>query len=457
VFIIEEFFESILGRRGLPATTQDWLGIPEDALLAATSGMIFSDPEGIFTEMQVYLAGGYPEDARRRLIAQHMTLFSQYGQYNYARMLARGDRAAATFMVVKATEHAMHLCYLFNREYAPHDKWLLKGMEEFEILPMAEDVMTALLNNPDVHKEEEGVDRIALIEKLAGMFLQEAKNQGLIPGDAVDTYLAGYGRQIAYGDGTGEKMQAAKDSPGPDGSGKEHMDGAEAETAGDGYAKQEPEDAKPAKEDESGDGYSKQELVDAVVRMEFEAFDSVKNEGGRAECQDDWTTFEIMRKSQYLTWTEEMLRQYIVDFQLSMKRGWNPITEKYGRMMESTAPEQYAKIRDSFPVIDADKKEIIEEIVRVQIGWMEDFAARYPRVAREARVIHTSEDTPYVTSYETYLRGEISTYSDEMLMLYGRFIAALAQEGKNLAEMTMLNTVHLYGYKDLAAAEEKMW
>ena len=45
---------------------------------------------------------------------------------------------------------------------------------------------------------------------------------------------------------------------------------------------------------------TKRELVDAVVALEWKAFDKVKNLGGRADCQDDWNTFQIMRKSQYL-------------------------------------------------------------------------------------------------------------------------------------------------------------
>ena len=53
-------------------------------------------------------------------------------------------------------------------------------------------------------------------------------------------------------------------------------------------------------------------VVDQIVKMEWEAFDHVKNEGGRASCQDDWDTFSIMRKSQYFTWTDEMLTEYRV-------------------------------------------------------------------------------------------------------------------------------------------------
>ncbi|MBR4759529.1 MAG: DUF4125 family protein, partial [Lachnospiraceae bacterium] len=454
VCVIDNFFARILGVGKLPETTQEWLAIPESAYLAATSGMIFSDPEGIFTQMQIYLANYYPEEPWRKLIAQHMTLFSQYGQYNYARMLKRGDRAAATLMVVKATEHAMHLCYLLNKCYAPHDKWLLRGMEDHEILPMAEDIMTALLNNPDVHKEEEGVDRIYLIEKLAGMFLEEMKRQGLIPQGATDTYLAQYGRLVAFSASTGDGVKTNNDADKADAS-KAIDDGkGSANTASDERV-QKASDAlsKLTEEDE----YTKEDLVDAIVQMEYQAFDEVENEGGRAECQDNWTTFEIMRKSQYLAWDEEMLRQFIVDFKMSMDAGWNPVTEKYARMMETTAPQKYQEFAKTLPPIPAEKKEIIEEIVRVQVGWMEEFSKKYPKVAGNARVIHTSEDTAYSTSYETYLRGEISTYSDDMLILYGRFIARLAQEGKNLAALIMENTVHMYGYPDLQTADAKMW
>jgi len=87
---------------------------------------------------------------------------------------------------------------------------------------------------------------------------------------------------------------------------------------------------------------------------------------------------------------------------------------------------------------------------------MEAFAERYPKAAGNARSIHTWEDNPFNTSYETYLRGEISTYSDETLDLYGRFIAGLCMEGKNLAEMTMNNSAVLYGYQSIEDLEEKL-
>lgn len=201
---------------------------------------------------------------------------------------------------------------------------------------------------------------------------------------------------------------------------------------------------------------SKKQLIDAVVNYEWEEFDKVQNEGGRAGCQDDFQTFSIMRKSQYLTWNEDMLNEYLWHIQDSIQKGRNLITEKYGRMMESTAPEEYEKIKASFIEHSEKRKAIMETIIGIQVEWMEEFAKEYPKMAGNARSIHTSEDGPFNTSYETYLRGELGTYSEELLSLYGQFVVELAKSEKNLAYMTMENTAKLYGYENLADAEKHL-
>ena len=164
----------------------------------------------------------------------------------------------------------------------------------------------------------------------------------------------------------------------------------------------------------------------------------------------------MMRRSQYLTWPEELLASFYTDLKAAEAEGRNLITEKYGRMMESTAPERYNEIKEYFPELSEERKKIQEEIIKIQVNWMEEFAKEYPKMAGNARVIHTSEDTEAETSYETYLRGEIGTYSDATLLLYGRFIATLAQESKNLAYETMNNTAQLLGYEGVADAEKKL-
>ena len=194
-------------------------------------------------------------------------------------------------------------------------------------------------------------------------------------------------------------------------------------------------------------------MIDKIIEVEWQQFDKVRNEGGRAGCQDDFQTFYIMRKSQYMTWPEELLDSYYNDLVVAEKKGWNLITEKYARMMKSTAPEKYAELDDKLPVRSREREAIAEAIIKIQVGWMEEFAERFPKMAGNARSIHTSEDNMFNTSYETYLRGELGTYGEETFVLYGRFIASLSLEEKNLAYETMNNTAKLYGYDSIEDAE----
>ena len=201
---------------------------------------------------------------------------------------------------------------------------------------------------------------------------------------------------------------------------------------------------------------TKEELVEAIVRLEWQAFDKVENEGGRADCQNDWNTFSVMRKSQYLAWTRELLESFYVDFVEANQRNWNLITEKYGRMMESTSPEEYEKIAAQLPECSEQKRAIVEQIAEIQVEWMEEFAKEYPYMAGNARTIRKETDNPFNTSYETYLKGELMTYSDRTLSMYGRWIVELKKQDDNLAKRIMTNTALLYGYTSLEAAEKSL-
>lgn len=377
----------------------DWRQVSDASLAAAVNGEVFRDDEGIFTSFREKLLQGYPENIRFLKLAESAAKFSQTGQYNYSRMKKRGDGLTAQIMLSDCMKEAMKLQHYIAGVYPPHDKWLYRSLTAIkngeELSSLLQRLQTAFAEQ----SAEEQVTGIA--EEIGAFFAGEMYGEHLI--SDMDTYLDAHTEELLH-----KSVLSAQ---------------------------------------------SNEELVDQIAKLEFEAFDKVKNEGGRAECQNDWATFSIMRKSQYLTWNRTMLLQYFYDFYREYHRGHNLITEKYGRMMESTAPEEYDKIKDHFPVISPDKKAIIEQIVGVQVGWMEEFSAKYPLLADNARSVRTSEDNLYNTSYETYLRGEISTYSDKMLELYGRFIVEYAVSGRNLAFDTMENSVHLYGYGSLDEAE----
>lgn len=370
----------------------DWRETTSPLLAAAVNGRIWRDDEGIVTEFRNKLIKGYPESILFKHLAESCARFAREGQYNAPRVSKRGDDLTARMFIYDAAREAMKLLYLANGKFYPHDKWLRYGLKDLEGGDTLDSLLQSMVEDPE---KAEDVGAFLAMELYRRDYISD-----------IDPYLDNQ---------TEELLQKSLWS------------------------------------DDSVD-----ELSMKIAKDEFDAFDKVVNEGGRAYCQDDWRTFSIMRRSQYMTWNKTMLLQYLYDFEREMRLGHNLITEKYGRMMEHTAPERYAEIKDNFPVLTDEKKTIIEQIVAIQVGWMEEFASKYPAMGERARRIRTADDSAYDTSYETYLRGELGTYSDKMLELYARFIVGLSGEGRNLAYETMQNTARLYGYQTIEDAERFM-
>ncbi len=417
VIRISDFYRGLVEADSYEAI--DWASVSDASLAAAVNGEEFRDEEGVFTAFRNRLKQGYPERMRYLKLAESAARFAQSAQYNYLRMLHRGDGLTACMMAWDGIKEAMKLQHYIEGKYPPHDKWLrrslLESREGREVGRLLEEIAGCLgcgavlavaadsaAGISSVKENEEGA--AAYIEQLGAYFARELYSAGFI--SDTDSYLDAHSEELVY-------------------------KGALAMKA-------------------------KEELVEDIAKLEFEAFDKVKNEGGRASCQNDWGTFSIMRKSQYLTWDRCMLLQYLYDFHREYHRGHNLIEEKYGRMMESTAPEKYAEIKSHFPELSPEKKAIIEQIVGLQVGWMEAFSQEYPELAGNARSIHTAEDDADNTSYETYLRGELGTYSDKMLELYGRYVVGYARAGRNLAYDIMELNVKMYGYESVEDAESRL-
>lgn len=199
-----------------------------------------------------------------------------------------------------------------------------------------------------------------------------------------------------------------------------------------------------------------EQLIQKIIEVEWQQFQMVQNEGGRAACQDDWNTFQIMRESQFVNWPLEILESYAKDLMAAMDKNWNLIFEKYTRMMKSTAPQKYKELEHILPSISEERTARMEKTIAIQTKWLEEFAEKYPNLMREARYIHTKEDTECETSSETYLRGELASYSEETEKLYNAYIEKLQSEGKSIVVMTYEHMVKRYGYESVEDAEAKM-
>ena len=95
----------------------------------------------------------------------------------------------------------------------------------------------------------------------------------------------------------------------------------------------------------------RKDLTDDMVAREWEMFVRVSNPGGKASCQQSPGTFAIMRAAQLASWSDALLESYLADLKNAALAGRNLLSEKYGHMMQSTAPDEYARIASRLPVI----------------------------------------------------------------------------------------------------------
>lgn len=391
VCLSEDYYERILGR--------DWqeniINVPEEALFTAVSGEIFHSADTKFEYYRNELKNHFPSCIRLAQMAQSAALFSQGAQYNYPRMLKRGDIVAARISLSSGINNAMKLIYESEGMFAPCDKWLYKGLNT---LPDVGEEKMLIWKIMGLNTSPDTEDMLLSIERLALLLAERLYVKGYISNN--DSYLDMH---------TDELVVLSS------------------------FAK-----------------LSHEELVERIAEEEFEAFDKVKNEGGRADCQDNWPIFRIMRISQYDVWTDEMLIRYLYDFKKNLSIGRNIVAEKYARMMESTAPQEYERLKKDLPEMTNEQRALIDSICAIQVGMMEEFTQNYPEILQRSRSIRTVEDNLYNTSYETYLRGELSTYSSALLIMYGRLIVNMQASNKNIAELIIRNTLDMYGYEDIS-------
>ena len=201
---------------------------------------------------------------------------------------------------------------------------------------------------------------------------------------------------------------------------------------------------------------TKEEIIAKIIAIEWKMFQDVPNSGGTAPCQKEQQTFEIMRVSQATSWSGAALESYLDDLTEAQKQGRNLMTEKYARMMKSTSPAEHARIEHLIPPVSPEALSLIEEIAVIVLDWEEELFRKYPLVLRQGRPIRSSSDTLFVTSLETYLKGELATYSLKTLELYHEHILREQSENINGSEITLAETIKQYGFHSLEEANEKL-
>ncbi|MBE6014427.1 MAG: DUF4037 domain-containing protein [Lachnospiraceae bacterium] len=206
VFTVRDFYRSIMQipeatieklMSGEDLNTEDWINMKEEHMATVTNGEIFFTGDGIFQRVREALLRYYPDRIWRMNLAHEVHIFSQSGQYNYPRMMARGDYVTATICLSRALTSAMKIFYLLNKSYAPYYKWRRRGLENFGNTAEALKIMDKIAVSPMQAEAWSGDynpyvlnrgDNIVLdIEDLALEILNLMKDMGLVDGE--NTFL----------------------------------------------------------------------------------------------------------------------------------------------------------------------------------------------------------------------------------------------------------------------------
>lgn len=401
VFSISDFYGQLLDG-SIPTKDMDWLLLEDNQLAQASNGAVFRDDLGEFSKIRAKLLNHYPQGVLRQKMGQKAHEISQKGQYNYARMLNRGDFVTARLILCEFLTNVMEMVFYLNKMYAPFYKWTYKKMKQLPVLshlsrPIHE-INGLAIDDPKI---------LGIIEGIVAELLGELHKQNYISAVDKGNFLDNYVEELCTVDTKVENQE-------------------------------------------------KKTLVDQLVSYEWKAFDQVQGMDGRASCQDDYETFEIMRSSQFYVWSTALLESYALDFETALQQGRNLVTEKYAFMMRSTDPDNFQKMESRLPAISPEKRSLIEEIVAKQMKLVLELQPNYPKFVNQGRSLHTKEDNLYNTSYETYLRGELSSYSMKTVELYGEMLDKHKEENRNTARCYMENVASQYGYEDLDAAEASL-
>ena len=171
-----EFFTEKVGAPDGVLTVDQWLKLPQQALLEATGGQLFRDDLGAVTAIRAALSA-MPEDARRKRLSGQLLLMAQAGQYNYLRCLKHGEPAAAQLAVNEFVKSCIETVFLLNRTYAPYYKWSFRAMRRLKTLSLTAETLEYLLTTGNDGELAE--TKYDMIESTAGDIIDELQNQGL--------------------------------------------------------------------------------------------------------------------------------------------------------------------------------------------------------------------------------------------------------------------------------------
>ena len=184
----------------------------------------------------------------------------------------------------------------------------------------------------------------------------------------------------------------------------------------------------------------RERVIQDIVDLELEMFLAVPADGIYS-CQQNPDAFRLHRSVQFTIWSDDTLNFYQNDLQAARSKGLNLMTVKYARM-ENRIPS-------------ADPNPLIEDIVAIQMRWQAEMIRKYPGIMAGGRPLSQAADDERLTSFETYHRGELETYSGKTLDSYFRDVTEAVGAGRNLIEERHTYIFRESGYDSIDDVENE--
>ena len=159
----------------------------------------------------------------------------------------------------------------------------------------------------------------------------------------------------------------------------------------------------------------KDDLIISIIQKEWPLFTKTQNVGQRSACQDQMANFIISRHAYWSMYSSPVLQSYLHDLEVAHMKDQNLITFKYGYMMAYTHPDEFLNIKDKLPPISTVKQSLVTAIMTLYMKWELDIQREIPGFDTKHRPIEAINNSQTHTSVETYMTGELQSYSEVTL------------------------------------------
>lgn len=168
-------------------------------------------------------------------------------------------------------------------------------------------------------------------------------------------------------------------------------------------------------------------LIKEIVLIEWEMFTNTKNIGSRSACQDEKGNFFASRSAYWSMYNKNVLTSYFDDLKNKKDNNINIVTQKYGYMMKETDYEYFKKIEHLLPKIDDKKASLVESIMLIYMKWEEDLSSS--NIDNKNRILYKKHNSKECTSVESYMKGELLSYSENTLLeILSQFLKDLSSK-----------------------------